>query len=104
VTETADGEEALQRVASPGEPPKQLVVADAARLVVGRDHEAQQCRMRERMESYLKMVDKHVDEHTADLLFNNLPKIYRRFVEQAIERSRNGHRVTWTGSDQPAGG
>ena len=60
----------------------------AARLVVGRDDEALLDRTTERMESYLDMIQTHVSAHTTDLLFNNLPRDYRKYVERAIERAR----------------
>ena len=32
----------------------------------------------ERVQSYLEMVEKHAAAHTTELLFNNLPRDYRR--------------------------
>jgi len=61
----------------------------AARLVVGRDDEALLDRTIERVQSYLEMVEKHVQAHTTDLLFNNLPRDYRKHVERAIEAIRS---------------
>jgi DNA-binding NtrC family response regulator len=63
-------------------------VAEAARLIVGRDDEALLDRTVERVQSYLEMVEKHVAAHTTELLFNNLPRDYRKFVERAIEAAR----------------
>lgn len=63
-------------------------VVAAARLVVGREDEALLDRTIERVQSYLEMVDKHVSAHTTDLLFNNLPRDYRKHVERAIEATR----------------
>jgi DNA-binding NtrC family response regulator len=63
-------------------------VVAAARLVVGREDEALLDRTVERVQSYLEMVDKHVSAHTTDLLFNNLPRDYRKHVERAIEATR----------------
>ncbi|MBM4281945.1 MAG: sigma-54-dependent Fis family transcriptional regulator [Deltaproteobacteria bacterium] len=63
-------------------------VAGASRLVVGRDDEALLDRTVERVQSYLEMVEKHVAAHTTELLFNNLPRDYRKFVERAIDAAR----------------
>jgi DNA-binding NtrC family response regulator len=63
-------------------------VAGAARLVVGRDDEALLDRTTERVQSYLDMVEKHAAAHTTELLFNNLPRDYRKFVERAIDAAR----------------
>jgi hypothetical protein len=63
-------------------------VPGAARLVVGRNDEALLDRTIERVQSYLEMVEKHVAAHTTDLLFNNLPRDYRKYVERAIEAAR----------------
>jgi DNA-binding NtrC family response regulator len=63
-------------------------VRGAARMVVGREDDALLDRTQERLESYVEMVQKHVESHTTDLLFNNLPRDYRKYVEQAIERAR----------------
>ncbi len=63
-------------------------VDGAARLVVGRDDEALRDRTVERVQSYLEMVEKHAAAHTTDLLFNNLPRDYRKHVERAIEAAR----------------
>ena len=63
-------------------------VVGAARLVVGRDDEALLDRTVERVQSYLEMVEKHVAAHTTELLFNNLPRDYRKHVERAIESVR----------------
>lgn len=60
----------------------------ASRLVIGRDDEALLDRTRDRMEGYLDMVAQHVRSHTTKTLFNNLPRDYRKFVEQAIDRAR----------------
>lgn len=60
----------------------------AARLVIGRDDEALLDRTKDRMEGYLDMVAQHVRSHTTKTLFNNLPRDYRKFVEQAIDRAR----------------
>jgi two-component system response regulator GlrR len=60
----------------------------AARLVVGRDDEALLDRTCDRMEGYLDMVARHAAAHTTKTLFNNLPRDYRKFVEKAIEHSR----------------
>jgi len=68
-------------------------VPAAARLVVGREHTTLEFKLTERMESYLRMVDTHVDAHTTDTLFNNIPRVYRRYLEDAITRSRNGQRL-----------
>ena len=67
-------------------------VVAAARLVVGRVDEALLDRTVERVQSYLEMVDKHVSAHTTDLLFNNLPRDYRKHVERAIEATRANKR------------
>ncbi len=64
-------------------------VKGAARLVVGRDDEALVDRTVERVASYLEMVEKHAAAHTTDLLFNNLPRDYRKHVERAIEAARS---------------
>jgi two-component system response regulator PilR (NtrC family) len=64
-------------------------VAGAARLVVGRADEALVDRTVERVQSYLEMVEKHCAAHTTDLLFNNLPRDYRKHVERAIEAVRS---------------
>jgi hypothetical protein len=66
----------------------EFAVADTARLVVGRDDEALLDRTMERVQSYLEMVEKHAASHTTELLFNNLPRDYRKFVERAIEAAR----------------
>jgi DNA-binding NtrC family response regulator len=66
----------------------ELSLVASARLIVGRDDEALLDRTVERLQSYLEMVDKHVECHTTELLFNNLPRDYRKYVELAIERSR----------------
>jgi two-component system response regulator PilR (NtrC family) len=63
-------------------------VAGAARLIVGRDDEALLDRTIERVQSYLEMVEKHAAAHTTDLLFNNLPRDYRKFVERAVDAAR----------------
>ena len=63
-------------------------VAAAARLVVGRNDEALLDRTIERVQSYLEMVEKHAAAHTTDLLFNNLPRDYRKYVERAIDAAR----------------
>jgi DNA-binding NtrC family response regulator len=63
-------------------------VVAAAKLVVGREDEALLDRTIERVQSYLEMVEKHVVAHTTDLLFNNLPRDYRKHVERAIEATR----------------
>jgi DNA-binding NtrC family response regulator len=63
-------------------------VEAAARLVVGRDDEALLDRTTERIEGYLEMVGQHTAAHTTKRLFNNLPRDYRKFVEQAIDRAR----------------
>lgn len=60
----------------------------AARLVVGRQDEALLDRTVERVQSYLEMVEKHVQAHTTDLLYNNLPRDYRKHVEKAIDATR----------------
>jgi DNA-binding NtrC family response regulator len=70
------------------EPPRRFDLQAAARLVVGREDEALLDRTIERMESYLDMVEKHVESHTTETLFNNLPRDYRKYVELAIERAR----------------
>jgi DNA-binding NtrC family response regulator len=62
----------------------------AARLLVGRDDEALLDRTLDRMGGYLDMVDHHVGAHTTSTLFNNLPRDYRKFVEDAIDKSRPG--------------
>ena len=64
-------------------------VDGAARLVVGRDDEALVDRTVERVQSYLEMVEKHAAAHTTELLFNNLPRDYRKHVERAIEAARS---------------
>jgi hypothetical protein len=69
-------------------------VAGAARLIVGRDDEALLDRTVERVQSYLEMVEKHAAAHTTDLLFNNLPRDYRKFVERAIDAARAAPRAT----------
>ncbi|MEW5852114.1 MAG: sigma 54-interacting transcriptional regulator [Myxococcota bacterium] len=61
---------------------------EAARLVVGRDDEALLDRTVERIQGYLEMVKQHVAEHSTAALFKNLPRDYRKYVEQAIERVR----------------
>ena len=61
---------------------------DAARMVVGRDDEALMDRTVDRLEGYFEMVRQHTAAHTTKLLFNNLPKDYRKFVETAIEHAR----------------
>jgi len=63
-------------------------VVAAARLVVGRQDEALLDRTIERVQSYLEMVEKHVQAHTTDLLYNNLPRDYRKHVEKAIDAVR----------------
>jgi hypothetical protein len=63
-------------------------VVAAARLVVGRQDEALLDRTVERVQSYLEMVEKHVQAHTTDLLYNNLPRDYRKHVEKAINAVR----------------
>jgi two-component system response regulator PilR (NtrC family) len=63
-------------------------VKGAARLIVGRDDEALLDRTIERVQSYLEMVEKHAAAHTTDLLFNNLPRDYRKFVERAVDAAR----------------
>jgi DNA-binding NtrC family response regulator len=63
-------------------------VVAAARLVVGREDEALLDRTVERVQSYLEMVEKHVQAHTTDLLYNNLPRDYRKHVEKAIAATR----------------
>ena len=63
-------------------------VDGAARLVVGRNDEALMDRTVERVQSYLEMVEKHAAAHTTELLFNNLPRDYRKHVERAIEAAR----------------
>lgn len=63
-------------------------VVAAARLVVGRQDEALLDRTIERVQSYLEMVEKHVQAHTTDLLYNNLPRDYRKHVEKAIDAIR----------------
>jgi DNA-binding NtrC family response regulator len=63
-------------------------VVAAARLVVGRQDEALLDRTIERVQSYLEMVEKHVQAHTTDLLYNNLPRDYRKHVEKAIDATR----------------
>ena len=63
-------------------------VDGAARLVVGRNDEALMDRTVERVQSYLEMVEKHAAAHTTELLFNNLPRDYRKHVEKAIEAAR----------------
>jgi DNA-binding NtrC family response regulator len=63
-------------------------VDGAARLIVGRNDEALLDRTVERVQSYLDMVEKHVAAHTTDLLFNNLPRDYRKFVERAVDATR----------------
>ncbi|MBI5495294.1 MAG: sigma-54-dependent Fis family transcriptional regulator [Deltaproteobacteria bacterium] len=68
-------------------------VEEAARLVVGRPHPTLEFRMVERMQSYMRMVDQHVAAHTTELVFNNIPRVYRRFLEEAVERSRAGHKA-----------
>ncbi len=60
----------------------------ASRLVIGRDDEALLDRTKDRMEGYLDMVTQHTRSHTTKTLFNNLPRDYRKFVEQAIDRVR----------------
>ena len=60
----------------------------AARLVVGRDDEALMDRTVDRMGGYMDMVQRHAASHTTKTLFNNLPRDYRKFVEQAIEAAR----------------
>ncbi len=67
-------------------------VVEAARLVVGRNDDALMDRTIERVQSYLEMVEKHVSAHTTDLLFNNLPRDYRKHVERAIEAVRQSLR------------
>jgi transcriptional regulator with AAA-type ATPase domain len=67
-------------------------VVEAARLVVGRNDDALMDRTIERVQSYLEMVEKHVSAHTTDLLFNNLPRDYRKHVERAIEAVRQNLR------------
>ncbi len=67
-------------------------VVTAARLVVGREDEALHDRTVERVQSYLEMVEKHVSAHTTDLLFNNLPRDYRKHVEKAIDATRANQR------------
>jgi DNA-binding NtrC family response regulator len=62
----------------------------AARLVVGREDEALLDRTLDRMGGYMSMVEQHASAHTTKTLFNNLPRDYRKFVEQAIERARRG--------------
>ncbi len=64
-------------------------VDGAARLVVGRNDEALMDRTVERVQSYLEMVEKHASAHTTELLFNNLPRDYRKHVERAIEAARS---------------
>ena len=64
-------------------------VDSAARLVVGRNDEALMDRTVERLHSYLDMVEKHAAAHTTELLFNNLPRDYRKHVERAIEAARS---------------
>ena len=66
-------------------------VVAAARLVVGREDEALLDRTIERVQSYLEMVEKHVSAHTTDLLFNNLPRDYRKHVERAIDATRSSN-------------
>ncbi len=63
-------------------------VVAAARLVVGRQDEALLDRTIERVQSYLEMVEKHVQAHTTDLLYNNLPRDYRKHDEKAIDATR----------------
>ena len=67
-------------------------IVAAAKLVVGREDEALLDRTIERVQSYLEMVEKHVVAHTTDLLFNNLPRDYRKHVERAIEATRAASR------------
>ena len=62
---------------------------DAARMVVGRADEALMDRTIDRLEGYFEMVRQHTAAHTTKLLFNNLPKDYRKFVESAIEHARS---------------
>jgi DNA-binding NtrC family response regulator len=65
-------------------------LSQAARLLVGRDDEALLDRSLDRMSGYLDMVDHHAGAHTTGTLFNNLPRDYRKFVEDAIDKSRPG--------------
>lgn len=68
-------------------------IPEAARLIVGQAHGTLEFRLAERTESYLRMVDQHVAEHTTELLFNNIPRVYRRYLEEAVNRSREGHKA-----------
>lgn len=61
---------------------------EAAQMVVGRDDEALLDRTIDRLEGYFEMVRQHAATHTTKLLFNNLPRDYRKFVESAIEYTR----------------
>jgi hypothetical protein len=67
-------------------------LAKAARAVVGRDDEALLERTKERLISYLALVEKHVDAHTVEILRNNLQLDYRKYVDRAVDRARaSGH-------------
>jgi DNA-binding NtrC family response regulator len=62
---------------------------EAAALLAGPEHPALVYRLVERMQGYLNMVDQHVGAHTPDMLFNNTSRMYRRYIEDAIARSRD---------------
>jgi transcriptional regulator with AAA-type ATPase domain len=60
----------------------------AARAVVGKDDQALLDRMRDRMEGYLNTARRHLAAHTTTRLYANLPRDYRRNVEEVLERLR----------------
>lgn len=62
---------------------------EAAALLAGPEHPALVYRLVERMQGYLNMVEQHVGAHTPDMLFNNTSRMYRRYIEDAIARSRD---------------